>query len=404
MAIVLLRFGLITRFGLHHPIRAIPLLSNYPFYTAHTPRPLGCARFFANVPFVVPLSIDYKTTMAVTTRPFSALFSPASHSTASPPPASSSRRFSTISPKAGAHTSLVHTSLLLSPFSVPSGTSASSSHSHHRRTRSSFEAGTPTPSSPVTPSPLDPSPSVGMGLFTRKEPDAAAHRPTSPPPDSKSKGKMKKLITKRPSTGNELKGASRTLRKAKSTANMLEVSEESAADFEAEDDDHVAAPGSTVDALTLHSGSRPRASTSSQPLDDDIPKFEEIKRFRQHRAGIQLHPYGQDAAYAQKYDSCTSDMYVLHRPFCLPRLINCTDSERFMFILLLRINPYPAFHDYGTKPPSRVLDLGCGQGYWVQAASELWKDTHFVGFDLVDVALSDISRTRDNVHFQQGNL
>ncbi|TFK49957.1 hypothetical protein OE88DRAFT_298672 [Heliocybe sulcata] len=36
-------------------------------------------------------------------------------------------------------------------------------------------------------------------------------------------------------------------------------------------------------------------------------------------------------------------------------------------------------------PPRRILDLGCGGGYWVISAAQQWKDSTFVGFDIQDV-------------------
>jgi len=35
------------------------------------------------------------------------------------------------------------------------------------------------------------------------------------------------------------------------------------------------------------------------------------------------------------------------------------------------------------RGPSKVLDLGCGTGSWIVNATVHWKDTHFVGLDIV---------------------
>ncbi|CAL1712725.1 unnamed protein product [Somion occarium] len=42
------------------------------------------------------------------------------------------------------------------------------------------------------------------------------------------------------------------------------------------------------------------------------------------------------------------------------------------------------WHDF-EEPPSRVLDLGCGVGTWILDCARLWKDTHFVGLDIVPI-------------------
>lgn len=75
----------------------------------------------------------------------------------------------------------------------------------------------------------------------------------------------------------------------------------------------------------------------------------------------------------------------------------------------MNLNGSPTFHDYGAKPPSNVLDLGCGHGRWVVETAKAWKSfgTKVTGFDLVNV--SGHSRgvdgaPPDNVTWVQGNL
>ena len=47
----------------------------------------------------------------------------------------------------------------------------------------------------------------------------------------------------------------------------------------------------------------------------------------------------------------------------------------------------PSFHKWGKKPPADVLDLGCGEGFWVLHAAKLWKPfgTKVTGLDLIDL-------------------
>ncbi|KAJ1310077.1 hypothetical protein OPQ81_006829 [Rhizoctonia solani] len=42
------------------------------------------------------------------------------------------------------------------------------------------------------------------------------------------------------------------------------------------------------------------------------------------------------------------------------------------------------FHKF-ESPPAKVLDLGCGTGYWIIKAAHQWTQTQFVGFDLVPI-------------------
>ncbi|KAJ7126888.1 S-adenosyl-L-methionine-dependent methyltransferase [Mycena epipterygia] len=41
-------------------------------------------------------------------------------------------------------------------------------------------------------------------------------------------------------------------------------------------------------------------------------------------------------------------------------------------------------HQFDT-PPERVLDLGCGGGYWVLEAAKQWPNAHITGFDLTQI-------------------
>ena len=52
-----------------------------------------------------------------------------------------------------------------------------------------------------------------------------------------------------------------------------------------------------------------------------------------------------------------------------------------------------------------ILDLGCGQGFWVAEAAQYFAQygTKVVGFDLVD-AVSDEMRELPSVSWKRGNL
>ncbi|CAA7268092.1 unnamed protein product [Cyclocybe aegerita] len=117
------------------------------------------------------------------------------------------------------------------------------------------------------------------------------------------------------------------------------------------------------------------------PTQHFVPKSIWAKRHN-----MKLHPYQGDAPYMQAYD---------------PILL---ESDRYTDILFQRLsNGSPSFYDYGKKPPANVLDLGCGPGYWILHGANVWRNTKFTGFDLVDITLAAFE-TMENVEFVQGNF
>ncbi|EIW64149.1 uncharacterized protein TRAVEDRAFT_68021 [Trametes versicolor FP-101664 SS1] len=92
-------------------------------------------------------------------------------------------------------------------------------------------------------------------------------------------------------------------------------------------------------------------------------------------------------------------------------------SQILLEKLLRRLCPNgsPTFHDYGKKPPSQVLDIGCGEGFWVLHAAKVWgnHDTKVTGLDLIDLHNNDAGEvkpqrepgyTPKNVQWKRGNF
>ncbi|CDO73044.1 hypothetical protein BN946_scf185007.g98 [Trametes cinnabarina] len=75
-----------------------------------------------------------------------------------------------------------------------------------------------------------------------------------------------------------------------------------------------------------------------------------------------------------------------HHPFCYE---DVPYMQAYSHILLEKLAPVdsPTFHNFGKKPPAEVLDLGCGEGFWVLHAAKMWKSHHtkVTGLDLIDM-------------------
>ncbi|KAI0673733.1 hypothetical protein C8Q78DRAFT_1067995 [Trametes maxima] len=59
----------------------------------------------------------------------------------------------------------------------------------------------------------------------------------------------------------------------------------------------------------------------------------------------------------------------------------------------------PTFHYFGKRPPTEVLDLGCGEGFWVLHAAKMWKSHHtkVTGLDLIDLHNNDVGEVRPHM-------
>jgi len=85
--------------------------------------------------------------------------------------------------------------------------------------------------------------------------------------------------------------------------------------------------------------------------------------------------------------------------FSQGQLAHAYDSWNQMFLATLTQEPGKSsitLHPF-ESPPKRVLDLGCGSGYWIiEAATKHWKETSFVGLD-IDDRQPDVVRTSKTV-------
>lgn len=60
----------------------------------------------------------------------------------------------------------------------------------------------------------------------------------------------------------------------------------------------------------------------------------------------------------------------------------CSDRHSHALVTQLLCGRPSIHDDPSKKPPAVVLDLGCGDGTWILAAAQCWKNTRFYGLDL----------------------
>ncbi|KIY67197.1 hypothetical protein CYLTODRAFT_376545 [Cylindrobasidium torrendii FP15055 ss-10] len=87
--------------------------------------------------------------------------------------------------------------------------------------------------------------------------------------------------------------------------------------------------------------------------------------------------------YGQKHHSYDNEKAPY--PLSYDRHVLELESLDNSFIKYLRDGSVSFLNVDAGGPPEYVLDLGCGMGTWVLEAAQQWKDTSFVGFDLVNV-------------------
>ncbi|KIY71996.1 hypothetical protein CYLTODRAFT_79909 [Cylindrobasidium torrendii FP15055 ss-10] len=106
--------------------------------------------------------------------------------------------------------------------------------------------------------------------------------------------------------------------------------------------------------------------------------------------GRKHHPYNKnEVPYPRAYDRDVLDLDIWETALCQQICDSVT------------------WHVFDI-PPRKVLDIGCGTGQWILDCARLWKDTHFVGLDVVplhpdlfQVGSNDLAQ---RVTWTQGNF
>ncbi|RDX51193.1 hypothetical protein OH76DRAFT_1455102 [Lentinus brumalis] len=100
------------------------------------------------------------------------------------------------------------------------------------------------------------------------------------------------------------------------------------------------------------------------------------------------HPFrSEDAPYMQAYNQMSLE----------------NDFQTHQLLCRLKPGDSPTFHKFGKKPPAEVLDLGCGEGFWVLHAAKLWKSngTKVTGLDLIDVHNNHVGEVHPHLEPEQ---
>ncbi|TDL17246.1 hypothetical protein BD410DRAFT_580873 [Rickenella mellea] len=83
------------------------------------------------------------------------------------------------------------------------------------------------------------------------------------------------------------------------------------------------------------------------------------------RGGKKHHPYSvMEVPYPRSYERIVVDHDVWEVGFTQ------------------QLSKSVTFHTFDT-PPAKVLEIGCGTGTWIMNCARVWKQTHFVGVDIV---------------------
>ncbi|KAH9849271.1 hypothetical protein C2E23DRAFT_870791 [Lenzites betulinus] len=127
-------------------------------------------------------------------------------------------------------------------------------------------------------------------------------------------------------------------------------------------------PPEDTSALTIDSEDLPGCIGMRREEEDGFDDRNRTVR----RRNMPHHPFRyEDVPYMQAYSQIL------------------LENDYQTYELLRRLAPVdsPTFHHFGKKAPAEVLDLGCGEGFWVLHAAKLWKPNHtkVTGLDLIDM-------------------
>jgi 2-polyprenyl-3-methyl-5-hydroxy-6-metoxy-1,4-benzoquinol methylase len=138
-----------------------------------------------------------------------------------------------------------------------------------------------------------------------------------------------------------------------------------------------------------------------------------VRRWIRNVKGSYLHPYPrEEAPYTISYNRISLNMCVQSSLMLRDTDIVIRDMRLHELLDKLNSKASPTFCDLISRPPIRVLDLGCGEGYWVVGAAEHWRKhgTEVIGFDLLELASNmwEVPAYADGMQpifsWKQGNL
>ncbi|EJF66251.1 hypothetical protein DICSQDRAFT_165948 [Dichomitus squalens LYAD-421 SS1] len=113
------------------------------------------------------------------------------------------------------------------------------------------------------------------------------------------------------------------------------------------------------------------APSSSQSLSSSSRKSQFSRdRFFRNKHGSKVHAYDPNQApWPLSYDKSTLELEMMDTAL----------TSAFKGVVSLV--------DHKGKEPARCLDIGTGLGLWIVNSAKYWKNSTFVGFDLVDIQI-----------------
>ncbi|KAI9465573.1 hypothetical protein BJY52DRAFT_593170 [Lactarius psammicola] len=154
--------------------------------------------------------------------------------------------------------------------------------------------------------------------------------------------------------------------------------------------------------------SRPHADAATSTARADLPK-KDVHFSTADRAILQelkLGAAARESQFKMKANKKHHPYPAKEAPYPLYYERPVIDHDVWETMFIKQLSGSHTFHVFDT-PPTKVLDLGCGSGYWILECAKQWRNCDFVGLDLVplhpDLSLLRSSDLGSRITWVQAN-